>query len=58
MDESKKCKDKLVFDNKNQAKTAASVANYQRGTKLKAYKCPDCGLWHLASDYSSFDDKK
>jgi hypothetical protein len=43
------CADKLVFDTEKQAKVAANVAEYQHGTKLKAYKCRHCGLWHLAS---------
>lgn len=44
------CADKIVFDTKKAAQTAATVAMYQHGTKLKPYKCQHCGLWHLASD--------
>jgi hypothetical protein len=44
------CSEKLAFDTKKQAEAAATVALYQHGTKLKAYVCRHCGLWHLASD--------
>ncbi|HET6924409.1 MAG TPA: hypothetical protein VFH39_01090 [Candidatus Saccharimonadales bacterium] len=46
------CADKLAFDTKKQADTAANVAAYQHGTKLKSYRCRHCKLWHLASDYA------
>lgn len=46
------CVEKLVFDTKKQAETAATVANYQHGINLKAYVCKYCGLWHLSSNYS------
>jgi hypothetical protein len=49
--ENKKCDDKMVFDTKAEAESAAVVAEYQRGTKLKVYRCRDCHLWHLSSDY-------
>jgi hypothetical protein len=45
------CVEKLVFDTQVQAKAAATVAEYQHGTKLKAYHCHYCHLWHLASNY-------
>lgn len=45
------CADKLVFDTRKQAQTAATVAAYQHGTKLRPYICRYCGLWHLSSDY-------
>jgi len=41
------CSEKLVFDTKKQAETAAAVAQYQRGAKLRPYLCRYCGLWHL-----------
>jgi len=44
-----KCNEKLAFNTKKEAEASAVVANYQHGTKLKVYKCKDCGLWHLAS---------
>lgn len=44
------CNDKIVFDTKKAAQTAATVAKFQHGTQLKPYKCKHCGLWHLASD--------
>jgi hypothetical protein len=43
------CADKLSFDTKKQAQTAATVALYQHGAKLKTYFCHDCELWHLSS---------
>ncbi len=43
------CSGKLVFDTQRQAKATANVAQYQHGTKLKAYKCRHCQLWHLSS---------
>lgn len=43
------CADKLVFDTPKQAQATATVALYQHGTKLKAYKCQYCALWHLSS---------
>ncbi len=46
------CSDKLAFDSKKQAQDAANVAAFQRGAKLKVYKCKHCALWHLSSDYT------
>jgi len=45
------CADKLAFDTKRQAEAAATVALHQHGTKLHAYRCRYCSLWHLSSDY-------
>jgi len=45
------CADKLAFDTKKQAETAATVADYQRDVKLAPYKCQHCHLWHLKSVY-------
>jgi len=50
--ESLPCVDKLAFDTKKAAEATAVVADYQHGTKLKAYVCRYCGLWHLASLYT------
>lgn len=44
------CADKLVFDSKKDAEATAVTADWQHGTKLKAYQCKHCTLWHLASD--------
>jgi len=44
------CDEKIAFDSKKAAQTAATVAEYQHGVKLKPYKCSHCNLWHLASD--------
>jgi hypothetical protein len=45
----KPCADKLAFNSKKEAKAAATTLEYQRGTKLKAYECRYCNLWHLSS---------
>lgn len=45
------CIDKIPFGSHKEAETAATVAHYQHGSKLKAYKCRVCKLWHLASKY-------
>ena len=45
------CDDKMAFDTKLEAQSASTVAEYQRGSKLKVYKCRSCDLWHLSSDY-------
>ncbi len=49
----KKCQSKMSFDTKKEAQDTARVAMLQHGTKLKTYKCQDCGLWHLASVYNT-----
>lgn len=51
MEEAEKlpCDDKLAFDSKKEADDQARVIKWQRGTKLKAYKCRHCELWHLSS---------
>lgn len=46
------CQDKMAFDTKKQAESAARTAAFQHGAKLKVYRCRDCGLWHLSTDYS------
>lgn len=43
------CADKLVFDSKNQAQASVATIKWQRGTKLRAYQCRHCELWHMAS---------
>jgi hypothetical protein len=45
------CIDKIPFGSQKEALTAATVAQYQHGSKLKGYKCRICKLWHLASKY-------
>lgn len=45
----KPCKDKMAFATKKEAQTAATVALYQHGTKLRTYFCRHCSIWHLAS---------
>lgn len=45
------CSEKLAFDTRKAAEAAATVAEYQHGTKLKPYVCRHCGLWHLASSF-------
>lgn len=43
------CAGKLVFETASEAQTTATVTFFQRGIKLKAYRCKYCGLWHLSS---------
>jgi hypothetical protein len=43
------CGDKLRFDSRAEAEASAATIEHQRGTKLKAYKCQECRLWHLSS---------
>ena len=51
-----KCSNKMSFDQKSEAENAARVAKYQRGSKLKVYKCRQCQLWHLSSSYGDNND--
>lgn len=46
------CEDKMSFNTKQEAETAAVVAKHQRGSELKVYRCSKCDLWHLSSDYT------
>lgn len=52
---SSKCQQKLTFDSKKAAMAAAVVASFQYSrsdkSKLKAYKCKSCQLWHLATKW-------
>ena len=41
----------MAFDTKDEAENAVRVAEFQRGSKLKVYRCRDCQLWHLSSNY-------
>jgi len=44
------CHDKLAFATREQAEAVAAVNAYRyKGSKLKAYQCRYCGLWHLSS---------
>lgn len=54
-EQTKSCAEKLAFSTQKEAWTAATVARFQHGgTRLKAYRCKLCDLWHLASH---FEDK-
>lgn len=46
------CAGKLAFDTKREAQATATTVEYQRGAKVRPYKCRYCQLWHLSSDYS------
>ena len=43
------CADKLAFDTKKAAEATANVVDYRYGSKVHAYLCGHCNLWHLAS---------
>lgn len=43
------CADKLAFDSEKEALDQARVIKWRRDTKLRAYKCRYCQLWHLSS---------
>lgn len=44
------CANKMVFDTKKDAEATAVTAEWRYGTKLKAYLCRHCSLWHLSSN--------
>ena len=46
------CEAKMSFGTEAEAQSAATVAEHQRGVRLKTYECQKCGLWHMSSDYS------
>jgi hypothetical protein len=51
------CNEKMSFDSKSEAENTVVVVEHQRGTKLRVYKCRQCQLWHMASDYGdTYDD--
>lgn len=43
------CAHKLVFDTEKDAVAVATTLNHQRDSKLSAYHCKGCALWHLTS---------
>ena len=43
------CQHKLAFLTQAEAQAAATVDAHRHGTKLKAYRCRHCHLWHLSS---------
>jgi hypothetical protein len=45
------CEQKAKYVSQKEANGAALLARHKHGTKLKAYLCNYCGLWHLASYY-------
>ena len=47
------CKDKLAFDTKKEAEATATVVQYRYGSKVRAYRCRHCSLWHLSSNPES-----
>ncbi len=49
-DETLPCAGKLAFDSKKEAQDQARIIKWQRDTKLRAYKCRHCSLWHLSSN--------
>ena len=49
-DQALPCADKQAFNSEKEALDQARVIKWRRDTKLKAYKCRHCGLWHLSSN--------
>jgi hypothetical protein len=43
------CHEKLAFDTRKQAEATANVVDFRYGSKVHAYLCRYCGLWHLSS---------
>jgi len=56
MSDNLKCDEKMVFDTKKEAQNTASVAEFQRDSKLTVYKCSICHLWHLSSKFGGYND--
>ena len=44
------CSQKMAFDTKRQALDTATTSKHWYGTSLKAYRCKNCQLWHLATE--------
>lgn len=44
------CADKLAFDTQKEAAATANVAQYRYGSRLRAYRCRYCELWHVSSN--------
>jgi hypothetical protein len=45
------CADKLSFDSIAAAQATGTVSKWRYGSKLKAYKCRFCRLYHLSTAY-------
>lgn len=45
------CNDKAIYKSKAEADAASLLAEHQYGVKLRSYKCKQCNLWHLASNF-------
>lgn len=43
------CAEKLAFNTRRDAEAAAALAAHRYGNQLVAYRCRECGLWHLSS---------
>jgi len=48
-DQTLPCEGKLVFESPDAAASAAAAVDWQRGAKLRGYRCKYCRLWHLTS---------
>lgn len=44
------CASKLAFDTIKEARVIKLLSEQRYHSKLKAYRCPYCHLFHLASD--------
>ncbi len=46
------CADKLAFDTPEAAQATGTVSEWRYGSKLKAYRCKHCRLYHLSTAYN------
>lgn len=47
------CEEKHRFTTRKRALCAAASRGKKVGIKLYAYKCPDCGFWHITKSEPS-----
>ena len=44
------CADKVAFDTREKADATATTSEWWYGTKMQAYVCQYCHLWHLSTN--------